>query len=99
MPFYSFTLLFVVYCLGSYFFPCIVSASVPTLLIVLKPTTKPEERELPLDVNMIESPITLKEASFLFINTNCTDILDCDTNTETIAKAIKYLKTSVQMEL
>ena len=99
MPYYSYHLLFVVYYLGSYFFPCIVSASVPTLLIVLKPTTKPEERELPLDVDMIESPIILKEASFLFINTNCTDILDCDTNTETIAKAIKYLKTSVQMEL
>ena len=99
MPFYSYTLLFVVYYLGSYFFSCIVSASGPTLLIVLKPTTKPEERELPLDVNMIESRIILKEASFLFINTNCTDLLDCDTNTETIAKAIKYLKTSVQMEL
>ena len=95
MPFYSYTLLL----FGKLFLPLC------SFCLGAHPVDRAEadneargERAAPR-CGHVGEPDHLEGGSFLFINTNCTDILDCDTNTETIAKAIKYLKTSVQMEL
>ena len=75
-----------------------VPTSLPTLLIVLRPTTKPKEREEPISPGSFgtlkEGASFLKKADYLFIDVNCTFLHDCDTNKETINNTLKYLKTS-----
>ena len=69
-----------------------VPTSSHTLLIVVKPTTRPEEREEPLSVSSFGSP--LKEAEYLFVDANCDYLHDCDTNKKSINNTLEYIKTS-----
>ena len=68
-----------------------VATSSPTLLIVMKTTARPEEREEPLSASSFGS--FLKEADYLFIDGNCTYIHDCDTNKKSISNVLEYIKT------
>ena len=69
-----------------------VPTSSPPLLIVVKPPTRPDEREEPLSVSSFGAP--LKEAEYLFVDANCDYLHDCDTNKKSINSTLEYIKTS-----
>ena len=71
-----------------------VPSSSPTLLIVMKTTSRPEEQEEPLSASSFGAKF-LKEADYLFIDANCTHIHDCDTNKKSINNVLEYIKTNM----
>ena len=69
----------------------LVPAGKPFLLIVIKPTRDGDETMEPLQVSSINCAATIKEANFLFVDTDCKQIHSCDNNLQAVKKAMQYL--------
>ena len=67
-----------------------------TLLVVIRPTTKPDEEKVKLSALASSFGPHVKEAVALLIDSNNTHVHDCETNTEAIKSVLKFLKTQLE---
>jgi len=63
----------------------------PTFLLIIKPTMKPEDSSETLDLRHLGFD-HVKEAAFLLVDTNNKHLHQCNTNEETLASVIQFLK-------
>ena len=65
-----------------------------TLVVMIKPTLKPNEEKVDLTLARTYAPAHAKEVVLLFVDNNITRLHECDTNTETINSVLRFLKYS-----
>ena len=74
-----------------------VPSSFQTLLVVIKPTSKPNQEQAQLPVASSLAP-HIKEVVSLFVDVNVTRMHACNTNTETINSVLRFLKSSITQQ-